>query len=91
MWMEHFTLQSKRGEWLATCWEIAVRKGQLSTRGIEVHPAHKCFSVLSLSTMIYHISERISKKTQTNKQKIIRETRESKWELVVIWLDFQTD
>ena len=41
--------------------------------------------------MIYHISERISKKTQTNKQKIIRETRESKWELVVIWLDFQTD
>ena len=44
--------------------------------------------------MIYHISEKISsgtKKTQTNKKKIIRETRESKWELVVIWLDFQTD
>ena len=25
---------------------MAVRKGQLSTRGIEVHPSHKCFSVL---------------------------------------------
>ena len=44
--------------------------------------------------MIYHISEKISSGTKKNPNKQTKKLfgkPESKWELVVIWLDFQTD